>query len=379
VRQENDMDAVELTRELVRFDTINPPGQEQQCARHLGRILEGAGFAVREHEFATTRTSLVARIGGRAEKAPLCLTGHIDTVPLGGAPWTRDPFAGETAAGRLYGRGSSDMKSGVAAVVVAAVALAPRLRDTAGLELVITAGEEVGCEGAQYLAARTGALGRAGAIVVAEPTGNLPMIGHKGALWLQIRATGVTAHGSMPERGVNAIYKAARAVSKLEQFSFGVAPHPVLGPPTLNVGTITGGLNVNSVPDAALIGVDIRTIPEQKNRELADRIAEYLGDEVTVSTASINAPGVWTEPDDPWIREVFALTAPLHGGTIPVRAAPYFTDASALNAAYGGPPTVILGPGELEMAHKTDEYCMVERIEQAVGLYTELARRWCGV
>jgi succinyl-diaminopimelate desuccinylase len=371
------MDAVELTRELLRFDTINPPGDEQGCARHLGRMLEGAGFAVREYEFAPRRTSLVARIGGRADRPPICFTGHIDTVPLGGAPWTHDPFNGETAGGRLYGRGSSDMKSGVAALVVAAVELAPRVRDSAGLELVITAGEEVGCDGAAYLAGLPGALGRAGAIVVAEPTGNLPMVGHKGALWLQVRATGVTAHGSMPERGVNAIYKAARAVSKLERFSFGVSPHPVLGSPTLNVGTITGGLNVNSVPDAAEIGVDIRTIPEQKNDELTERIAEYLGDEVTVTPAVINAQGVWTEPDDPWMREVFELTAPLHGGSVPVRAAPYFTDASALSTAYGGPPTVILGPGELEMAHQTDEYCVVEKIQQAVALYTELARRWC--
>ena len=373
------MDAVELTRDLLRFDTINPPGDEEACATHLARVLETAGFDVRPHEFAPRRTSLVARIGGRADRPPMCWTGHIDTVPLGGAPWTRDPFSGETAGGRLYGRGSSDMKSGVAALVAAAVELAPRLAGSPGLELVITAGEEVGCEGAAYLAGLTGALGRAGAIVVAEPTGNLPMVGHKGALWLRISATGVTAHGSMPERGVNAIYKIARAVSKLERFSFGVAPHPVLGSPTLNVGTITGGLNVNSVPDAASINVDIRTIPEQKNSELTERIADYLGDEVTVAPAAINAQGVWTEPEDPWMREVFQLTAPLHGGTVPVRAAPYFTDASALNTAYGGPPTVILGPGELEMAHKTDEYCVEEKIRQAVALYTELARRWCSL
>ena len=101
--------------------------------------------------------------------------------------------------------------------------------------------------------------------MVAEPTCNYPFVGHKGAFWLLGRTSGVTAHGSMPARGVNAVYEAARAAVRLEQFRFEVTPHPVLGAPTLNVGTLHGGLNVNSIPDLAEIGIDIRTIPEQKH------------------------------------------------------------------------------------------------------------------
>lgn len=203
-------------------------------------------------------------------------------MPLGARPWSHDPFAGEVAGGRLYGRGSSDMKSGVAAFVVAASRLAGRLAGSPGLVLVVTAGEETGCQGAQQLAGLPGALGRAGAIVVAEPTCNYPFVGHKGALWLHARTSGVTAHGSMPERGDNAVYKAARAVTKLERFVFGDRPHPVLGAPTLNVGTVAGGLNFNSVPDAATIGVDIRTTPDQKHAAIVERLGEYLGEEVTL-------------------------------------------------------------------------------------------------
>ena len=136
------MDAVSLTQTLLRFRTINPPGDERACSRHLGGLLEPAGFEIAYHEFGEGRTSLVARKGGRADVAPLCFTGHIDTVPLGARPWTRDPFAGEVADGRLYGRGSSDMKSGVAAFAVAALRLADRLPGTPGLVLVVTAGEE---------------------------------------------------------------------------------------------------------------------------------------------------------------------------------------------------------------------------------------------
>jgi len=372
------MDALELSRELLRLDTINPPGDERGCAEHLSRLLAGAGFDVRSYEHAPGRTSLVARLGGSSSRLPLCFAGHIDTVPLGATPWNRDPFAGEVAGGRLYGRGSSDMKSGVAAFVIAAHRLAKRLRASPGLVLVIVAGEETGCHGSRHLTAVNGALGEAGAIVIAEPTGNYPFVGHKGALWLHARATGVTAHGSMPDHGINAIYKAARAVAKLERFAFPGKQHPVLGAPTLNVGTINGGLNINSVPDGVTIGIDIRTIPDVRHGELVERLAEYLGDEVTLAPI-VDVQGVWTDPANPWMQEIFDLTTPIVGTRPVVRGAPYFTDASALTPAYGGAPTVILGPGEMELAHQTDEYCRVDRLEQAVELYVEIARRWCGL
>src|ERR687887_814635 len=165
------VDPVELTRELVRFDTVNPTSTEERCAEHVARLLEGGGFALARHAFAPGRTSLVAR-HGRGARAPLCFAGHLDTVPLGAAPWTRDPFGGELDGGKLYGRGSSDMKSGVAAMVEAALRLAKTPLHKAGLTLVLVAGEETGCEGAAHLAKVPGALGRAGALVVGEPTEN---------------------------------------------------------------------------------------------------------------------------------------------------------------------------------------------------------------
>src|SRR2546426_11794527 len=111
----SEQDAIALTRALLRFETVNPPGRERDCARHAGALLEQWGFRVEYHEYAEARTSVIARAGGSPSKAPLCLTGHLDVVPLGARAWTRDPFAGETQGDRLYGRGSSDMKAGVAA------------------------------------------------------------------------------------------------------------------------------------------------------------------------------------------------------------------------------------------------------------------------
>jgi succinyl-diaminopimelate desuccinylase len=371
------VDAVELTRQIVRMDTINPPGNEEACARHLGALLEKAGYSVAYHELGERRANLVARIGGKARLKPLCFTGHIDTVPLGAARWKQDPFAGETDSGRLFGRGASDMKSGVAAIVAAAVGLGRRLERSAGLELVITAGEETGCQGAFDLVAK-GALGHAGAIVVGEPTSNYPYVGHKGAFWLNARTRGVTAHGSMPEKGDNAVYKAARALAVLEKFRFANPPHGLMGQATLNVGTIRGGLNINSVPDEAVIGIDIRSVPSATHADIRARLERELGPDVELETL-IDLDPVYTAPDHPWVRQVFATMQRFLGSEPQAKAATYFTDAAALGAAYQGPPTVILGPGEPHMAHQTDEYCLIDRVQTAVAAYEEIAARWCEI
>jgi succinyl-diaminopimelate desuccinylase len=366
-----------LTRELLAFNTINPPGMERACARHLGAILEGAGFAVDYHEFAETRTSLVARIGGDPARPPLCFTGHIDTVPLGAAPWTRDAFAGETDGDRLYGRGSTDMKSGIAAFVAAAVELAPHLAGGPGLVLVITAGEEVGCEGARFLADHD-LLGRAGAVIVAEPTANYPFVGHKGLAWFEIETTGVTAHGSMPEVGDNAIVKMARVIDDLGAFRFPVESHEVMGRPTLNVGTIAGGLNTNSVPDRARITVDTRTVPGIDHVHLCKSLECLLAPRGAHVRKIVDVPPLYTEPQDAWIQEVFEACTPFLEARPGPKTITFSTDGADLKRGMGAPPTVILGPGEPTLAHQTDEWCSIGRLEQSVDLFTTLAKRWTG-
>ena len=137
-------DAVELTRKLLSFNTINPPGAEEQCAEYHGSLLRAAGFRVEYAAFAPGRTSVVARIGRDMDKPPLGFTGHTDTVPLGAAQWKRDAFGASLEGGTLSGRGASDMKSGVAAFVVAALERADRVRQSPGVTLVLTADEECG-------------------------------------------------------------------------------------------------------------------------------------------------------------------------------------------------------------------------------------------
>ena len=374
MRRMNVPDPISLTRSLLEFDTVNPPGRERDCAHHAGGLLEEWGYAVEYQEFEPGRTSVIARAGGSQAKAPLCLTGHLDVVPLGTRKWARDPFAGETDGDRLYGRGSSDMKAGVAAMLLAAKAFAGKLSGTPGVVLVLTASEENGCIGSRHLAALPALMGRAGAIVVGEPSANQPFVGHKGSLKFHAAFRGVSAHGSMPELGKNAIYKAARAVAALEKFDFHAHPHPVMGLPTMNVGTIEGGAGVNLVPDAAKIGVDIRTVPGMDHAALIARLKQTLGDaELDVFS---DLPPVWTEPHEAWMRRVFEICNAELGAAPEVRTATYMTDAANLLKVYRGAPTVVLGPGEPQQAHQTDEYCSMERIRQAVALYEALIRDW---
>src|SRR6195952_1191117 len=305
------IDPVELSRELIAFNTINPPGQELRCIEYLENILRAAGLDTLVHTFAPGRANLIAKIGGSDAGPPLCFTGHVDTVPLGNAKWSVDPFAAEIIDGKMYGRGSSDMKCGVAAFVAAVGGMAEELRDTNGCVLVITANEEIGCEGAVHLA-RSGKLGRAGAIVVAEPTSNAAIVGHKGALWIRAVLSGVTAHGSMPHLGVNAAYKAARALMVLEKFQFNIAPHPHLGSPTLNVGTVSSGMNVNSVPDRAEIGIDIRSVPGLDHERIREHLSAELGDDCILETI-VDVGSVWTEPKSEWIRNVYEVVERISG------------------------------------------------------------------
>lgn len=372
------VDPVALAQELIRFPSVNPPGEERACIEYLARLLEAGGFSIETHEFAPGRPSLVARFAGAEPEKPLFFTGHVDVVPLGAAPWSVPPFAGEIAEGKLYGRGSSDMKAGVAAFVAAALETiqeAGRLRR--GLTLVITAGEETGCEGAFHLG-RLGVLGEAELLIVAEPTNNQPILAHKGSLRIRVSAKGKTAHSSMPELGDNAVGKAAGWVQRLSSRQFGVAPHPLLGPGTAAVTTFSGGENINSIPDSARFTVDFRTLPSQDSEDLLREVRELLGEQAALETVT-DFKGFATRPDNPAIEPLMEILETRLGQRPAPGGAPYFTDASALVPALNGAPTVVIGPGEAAQCHRTDEFCFVDRIVEARDIYAELIRRMCHI
>lgn len=368
------LDALTLAQNLIRIDTTNPPGREASCAEWLGARLTDIGFDVKYKSFAVGRSNLVARLNGRSDQPPLVLTGHLDTVPLGTAAWAMDPFAAEIAGGRLYGRGASDMKSGVAAICAAAGAFAFRSLGR-GVWLVLTGGEETGCSGARAFTERE--LGPASGMVVGEPTSNRIATAHKGCLAVRATTRGVTAHSSMPDLGVNAIYSAAAAIGRIENSPSVENRHSLLGKATRNVGMIRGGMNYNSVPDAAEFTVDVRTVPGMDHSAVEAELRAELGDAVALERF-VDIPPMETSADDAFVAAVQAATEKVLGETagLALHGLPFFSDASVLKPMLRC-PTVILGPGEPSLAHQTDEWCEIDNIRAATAIYSELIADWC--
>jgi succinyl-diaminopimelate desuccinylase len=364
------MDVVSLTQKLIKYNTINPPGNERDIAEFCGKLLIENGFTVHYHEFAKNRLSVVAEIGLSDKDLPIVFSGHLDVVPLGQKEWSVEPFAAEIKDGKLYGRGSCDMKGGVAAIITAAINSKSAL-PKGGIRLILSASEEDGCKGAAHLVSNAD-LGKARGIIIAEPTSNLPICAHKGALYMWVKASGITAHSSMPERGVNAIYKVAKAISKIENFKFDVDQDPILGIPTINVGVVKGGLNINSVPDRAEFSIDVRSTTKIDHAAALQEIKQLLSDDLTIEPF-VNCKPVYTDDKDPFVAIVDkAASVNRDTGEVP-KSLPYATDAAFLQDYYKA-PTVILGPGEAKMAHQTDEYAELSDLEKALDIYSAIIR-----
>ncbi|NYD35507.1 M20/M25/M40 family metallo-hydrolase [Actinomycetospora corticicola] len=353
--------ALDLARALVRLDTRG--GGERVAADLVAERLADAGLRVDLDEPQAGRANVVARtrdVRATDRPVPVTLSGHLDTVPADDAVWSFDPLAGDVVDGRLRGRGASDMKGGVAAMIEAATVHA---RDGGGdLQLVFTFGEETGCDGARALD-RT-LLAPSPLLVVGEMTGGRPLLGHKGALWLRLVARGVPAHGSRPELGHNALVDLARAALAVHAHD----DWPVSdthGPMTANVGTFHAGVVPNVVPDRAEMCVDLRLVPGTDADAVVATIGGLVGDDVAVERL-VDLPVVDTDP------ATVSHARRLLGGEREPGYATYFTDAAVLAGALGGAGVIICGPGDPDQAHVTDETCSVARVEEAVAAYGRL-------
>jgi acetylornithine deacetylase len=374
-------DAVALTRELVRVDSRNPslvaggPG-ENAVAKTLAAVLQDWGLRVDLQHAAPQRPNVIAR-AGRAGGRTLMFNGHLDVVGVDGmshAPW--DAFQRE---GRIYGRGSADMKSGVAAMCAAAVRAADDLQG----QVVITAvvDEEFESIGTRALVA---AGVRADAAIVTEPTGLAIMPAHLGFAWADVTTFGRAAHGSRWEIGVDAIRHAGYFLTELDRIDAEDLPqksHPLLGRPSVHASLIEGGTGMSTYPERCTIRIERRTIPgekpadvERELREACNRIADYrpgfqAGVRVTFSQ----------EPSDVAVEApiVRALSQAIRDDDDEPRIAGMsaWTDAAILNAA--GIPAICFGPGDIALAHSAEEYVPVFEIERATTILASLAKRWC--
>jgi succinyl-diaminopimelate desuccinylase len=368
-------DVLELAQCLVRCRTT-ADGDEDAALQLLARLLTESGFSCTLDIYdaaSTKRASLVARLRPGKHEASLLFAGHIDTVPFDAASWRHDPLSGRIADGLLYGRGACDMKSGVAAMVCAAIAMAPALKDR-DIVVHIYGGEERGCLGSLHTAERREFFGNPGACIVTEPSDLTAQTGHKGALWLTLRVRGRAAHASMPEQGDNALIKMLAAISALKDFC-PQATHETLGQCTTTLTSLHCGRNSNSVPDEAVLTVDMRTVPGQDHAALMAHLHALVGPDVEISV-TYDGAAVWTDPCGDWCARARRMVADITKLDAGVTCAKFFTDAVAVRRVFPELPIIILGPGNPGAAHVTDESCPIAQIITAQRIYEALIADW---
>jgi succinyl-diaminopimelate desuccinylase len=358
---------------LVSVPSCDPPGDEAEVARIVHEQMLALGINSEMDEFQPGRINVLGRVKGTGVKQAMVFSAHLDTVPVGTQSWDFPPFAGDVVSGQLRGRGSSDMKSAVAAFIFAAAEIAARDEPLAGdIILAFTAGESSNCLGAKRFVEQ-GLQDEIGAFLCGEPSTLDIITVEKAILWLDVEAVGEIGHVS-GAAGVNAIELMAESLLKLRQFEFNLPPHPLLSPPTLNVGRITGGSAVNVTPDHCHAEVDVRFSPGVDHLEIVDRIQGVLPDGVTVTVSDFK-PAV-EEPTDSAFVQVCSDACAVETGSAPeIKGVSYYSDGAILMDGVDA-PFAILGPGYLGMSGQPNETISVENLEKSVAIYRRIAETW---
>ena len=258
---------IALCQDLIRIDTSNPPGNERVAALFVQERLRRIGFETFLIGHDDERATLLAMLEGEPRSDTFLFVGHLDTVPCGDvAQWNHDPFEAYCDGTHIIGRGASDMKGGLAALIAAAETLkGKQVKNT--IILVFTADEESGCLGSTALLDLP-RIQTAKLLIVPEPTSNHIGVAEKGALWVKIRARGKSAHGSMPDQGINAINEILALMNELDLSGFQNEKNAYLGSFTASLNTITGGIKTNIIPDSCEVSMDIRTLPAQNQSDV---------------------------------------------------------------------------------------------------------------
>ena len=373
-----------LLRDMIREASVNPPGCERDCAEVVAGKLRSLGLEVELVEKDPGRTNVVARLKGTRGSPILLYNGHIDVVPVGNG-WTRDPFGGEIVDGVLYGRGTADMKSGVASMVAAAEAIVKSGVKLKG-DLLITAvaDEETGsAKGTRYLIERGL---KADFAVVSEPTDLRVEISHKGILWVEITTRGKGSHASRPHLGVNAVDKMHKLISALQGIKLeGWNPIFDVPQPVLSVTTISGGTKINVIPDLCKIEIDRRLLPgetpENALKQINDAITEAKGRDPAID-ASVKVLEEWppmeVEPDSPIVQSLVKVVEEWTGVKPGLFGKAAGTDASWL-VRDAKIPTVLYGPGDPRFSHTPDECVKLNKVTEAAKILAMLAWDVLGV
>jgi len=374
--------------DLIALDTSNPPGRELEAARFVHGRMGSLGALCSLQEFSPGRANAVCRLPfSRPEEGPcLIFNSHLDVVPPGEASWTYPPFEAHIAGERVFGRGASDDKGSVAAMM-AAIRLA--LQNTEGLrgELIFTAvaAEETGGLGTQFWLENRGNDSRSVMAIIGEPTHLMPFIAHKGVSRRKLSVRGRSVHSSAPSQGRNAIYPIARLALFIEELNERLAQKrdPLLGVPVVSANVIRGGVKDNVIPDYCELHMDRRRIPGEDSAQFDRELQEWIRDMAArdpsfrcqVEVLGADKEPVAISPDEPIVKAVIESIYEMTGRRESPQALIAATDMTFL-VHQGHIPTVILGPGY--DSHIVDESVEIRQMEDAALIYARLISRVLG-
>ncbi|WP_307796784.1 M20 family metallopeptidase [Williamsia soli] len=378
----DEAELVSLTRSLIDAGGENPGGTEGQTVAVLERACQALGFTVETWDVAPGRPNLTATLPGTGDAPGLMVLGHSDVVPAGDG-WSRRPFEASVSAGRIYGRGATDMKGGLASAVIAMAALSRSGVQLPGpVQLACTVDEEDLGIGIRDFVTRSSSHRFAGC-VVAEPTDLETVIACRGASYIEVRITGRAAHSGRPADGRNAIDAAAAIIDlvRADQRSMLSSPDPLLGTGTWNTGLIEGGQGVSVVAPSATVSFDRRLMPGEDAFEVATWLRGAISeagidsDGITVDVeVTMAMPGFETDRDHPLAARAASAVVDA-GGETTITGWTAACDGGFINRDLGI-PAIVLGPGGLnDQAHRPDESVSIAELVTAAKAYALLALR----
>ena len=366
----------ELLKNLIEAETTKTEG-ELAAAKVLATEFERTGIEYKMDIWNEKRANIYARIRSKGLKNALLFASHLDVVEPGRAKWNYPPFKAVEEDGKIYGRGSTDMKGGIAAVVTAIKGIVDsRVKLKGDIVFSATAGEETDSAGAKkFVNQKENRLPIAG-VVITEPTDFSVVTAHRGILWLELVTKGKTAHSSIPEHGVNAITSMRYVLNELKHFQIGAQSHELLGSCSMNINTISGGKALNVIPDSCSIGIDIRTIPGLNYRQVIADIekiftkikSRYEKFEADISVVRQVAP-METDMKCSFVKDFCSCL-----GITKQEAVNFTTDGPHFAAL--GAPVVIYGSGKPHICHQPNEYIEIKDIEKAVSDYETIIREF---
>ena len=376
-------DLARLLSSLVAIPSVNPMGRsltgpeflESRLTAYLEEWLCSLAVRLERQPIAPDRDNLLAWYDSPGARRRILFDVHQDTVPTGGM--TIPPFVPTIEQNRLYGRGACDVKGSMAAMLLAFARLVrERPLGAASVLLAFTVDEEFTHRGSSRLAATDH---QADLAIVAEPTLLDIVHCHKGVLRWKVRTAGVACHSSTPELGDNAIYRMSRVLASLEKYATTlneIAPHEILGTPTMSVGRIEGGESVNVVPAWCEIEVDRRLIPGEDPALCLRNAREWLLNDLKGTTNfEFSEPGVRMPPlpslASDWLPPLTRAIEAATSRRPALRGVPFGTDAGPLSAT--GTPCVVFGPGDIAQAHTKDEFIDLDQVAQAAEAYFQIA------